>query len=65
MSAERVDYTPRPDAMPEIEAAVLASIYKFVLDTAKQKAAAHTPDNGPDDAKESNSDCAATKNHSR
>ena len=48
----QIAYTPRPDASPEAEAAALASAYKFILDAAKQKAAAHAPSNGPDDAKD-------------
>lgn len=50
----RITYYPREDATPQAEAATLASIYRFVLDTAQQKAAACTPDNGPDAGKEIN-----------
>ncbi len=52
--APRITYYPGEDATPQAEAATLASIYRFVLDTAKQKAAAHAPGNGSNAGKEIN-----------
>jgi hypothetical protein len=65
MSSPRITYTSRPDATPETEASVLASVYAFLLDTANKKAAAHALDNGPNDVMEISSDYAATKNYTR
>ena len=33
----RISYTPRPDVSPESEAKVLAQVYKYVLNTAKNR----------------------------
>jgi hypothetical protein len=65
MSSSRIIYTPRLGATPEQEVMALAMVYRYILDAANKKAAAHAPDNGSNDAKESDSDCAATKNHNR
>lgn len=51
-----IAYHPRLDVTPQSETAALASVYKFVLDNAKQKAAAHALDNGLDNAEESKND---------
>ncbi len=50
MGSTRIVYTPHPDATPETEASVLASVYRFLLSRQVKKEAAHP--GGPDDAKE-------------
>ena len=57
MSETRIIYTPRADATPESEAAVLAAVYRFLLDRHPKKEAARPGD--PHDAKEIENDCAA------
>lgn len=38
-SPDRIIYTPRSDTSPELEAATLATVYRYILDChAKQKA---------------------------
>ncbi len=63
--APRITYYPGEDATPQAETAALASVYKFVLDSAKQKAAAHALDNGLDDAEESKNDRTAEPKYRR
>jgi hypothetical protein len=48
MGSTRIVYTPHPDATPETEASVLASVYGFLLDRHAQKEVAHP--GGSDDA---------------
>ncbi len=51
MSSPRVDYTPRPDATPDGEAAVLGSVYRFIIDCCQtKKNAAGVPSTNGDDA---------------
>jgi hypothetical protein len=58
VSAPRISYIPRPDATPEAELNVLASVYRFILNCrAKENAAGVTSTNG-DDAKGSQHDRA-------
>lgn len=52
VDSPRITYHPRQDATPQSETAALASVYKFVLDNAKKKAATHALGNDPDDAEE-------------
>jgi hypothetical protein len=52
----RVTYTPRPDATPEGELNALASIYRFVLDSAQKNAAGRTSTNGSDEKGRSRND---------
>jgi hypothetical protein len=40
MDSPRMTYTPRPDATPEAELNVLASVYRFILDCHAKKMAA-------------------------
>jgi hypothetical protein len=61
-NATQITYTPRPDATPEAELAVLAQIYMSVLE--RKKAAEPTQPDGRDDAKESNG-CIATEKYNR
>ena len=37
MSSVRIVYTPRPDATPETERAVLVNVYSFILRCAEAK----------------------------
>jgi hypothetical protein len=46
MNSSRIAYAPRPDATPEGELNALASIYRFVLDSAHKNAAGRTSTNG-------------------
>jgi hypothetical protein len=57
-------YTPRNDTSAEVEAAALANVYRFLLDSAKKNAAGVTSTNGGD-AKErsSRNDSSATRNY--
>ncbi len=55
-----IAYTPRPDASPEAEAAALANVYRFVLDSANKNAAGVTSTNGGD-AKGSRNDRARAR----
>lgn len=63
MSSKRVTYASRPDATPEAELDVLASVYSYILrcDEARRaediKKAARP--GGPDDAEESKNDRTA------
>ena len=58
MDSPTVSYAPRPDATQEAELNVLASVYRFILDSrAKKNAAGVTSTNG-DDAKGSKHDRA-------
>lgn len=52
MSSPQITYAPRNDASPE--AAVLAHVYKFVLDCHAKKEAATSPVSRPDAGKEIN-----------
>jgi hypothetical protein len=55
----RVIYTARPDATPKDELNALASIYKFVLDSAHKNAAGRTTTNGGDEKERSRYDSLA------
>jgi hypothetical protein len=52
----RITYTVRPDATPEGELNALASIYRFVLDSAHKNAAGRTTTNGGDEKERSKYD---------
>jgi hypothetical protein len=41
-SPDRIVYTPRPDTSPELEAAVLAATYRYILRCHEEKKAAET-----------------------
>jgi hypothetical protein len=62
-SSPRTVYSSRPDATPEVESLVLASIYKFVLNCANKNAAGVTSTNGGDE-KERSSNVSLASNHS-
>ena len=59
MSNSRIAYAPRPDATPEGEQNALASIYRFVLDSAHKDAAGRTSTNGGDEKERSRNDSLA------
>ena len=59
MSNPRIAYAPRPDATPEGELNALASIYRFVLDSAQKNAAGRTSTNGGDEKERSRNDSLA------
>jgi hypothetical protein len=59
----QINYVPRQDATPESEAATLAAVYRFILDSASKKAAAYAPSNGPDDTEESKNGRTTTKEY--
>jgi hypothetical protein len=40
MNSTHITYTSRPDATPEAELAVLANVYRFILDRRAKKMAA-------------------------
>lgn len=48
MSSPRITYTPRADATPESEVAVLSNVFRYILDChhAKKNAASVTSTNG-------------------
>jgi hypothetical protein len=54
MNSPQITYAPRPDASPETEAAVLAHVYKFVLDCRAKKEATlvSRPDSGSNSERE-------------
>ena len=59
-----VSYAPRPDATQEAELKVLASVYRFILDSrAKKNAAGVTSTNGDDAKGRSKDDSSATRNY--
>jgi hypothetical protein len=60
----RVTYTLRPDATPEGELNALASIYRFVLDSAINKAGGATSTSG-DDAMKGYKNDGATQQYTR
>ena len=65
-NAPRLTRNLAQDTTPSAELNALAIIYRRAVERYEEnQAAAHAPDNGLDDAKESDNDCAATKNHSR
>jgi hypothetical protein len=64
MSEPRISYTPRHDATPEGELNALASIYRFVLDSAINKAGGVTSTSG-DDAMKGYEDDGATQQYTR
>ncbi len=49
MSEARITYKPRPDATPETELKMLASIYAFVLRTHQERQETFSP-SPPEDA---------------
>lgn len=53
-----VSYIPHLDATPEVESAVLANVYRFILDTSNKKAGVNG--SGEDDAKKGSDDDRAT-----
>jgi hypothetical protein len=53
MTSPRITYAPRPDATPEGELKALASIYRFVLNSAHKNAAGRTTTNGGDEKERS------------
>jgi hypothetical protein len=59
----RITYAPRPDAAPEAELDVLASIYRFVLDCGERRRGEETKKGtrpgAPDDAEEPENDRTA------
>jgi hypothetical protein len=59
MISPRITYTPRNDTSAEVEAAALANVYRFVLDSANKNAAGVTSTNGDDATKGSNDDRAS------
>jgi hypothetical protein len=59
----RIAYTPRPDATPDAELAVLARVYKFVLETKKAVEPAPEPDDR--DAVKESSGYDATNKYNR
>ena len=59
MDNPRVTYTLRPDATPKGELNALASIYRFVLDSAHKNAAGRTSTNGGDEKERSRNDSLA------
>ena len=59
MDNPRVIYTARPDATPEDELNALASIYRFVLNSAHKNAASRTTTNGGDEKERSRYDSLA------
>jgi hypothetical protein len=61
-SSPRTIYSARPEATPEVELSVLASIYKLILNSANKNAAGVTSTNGDDAMKGSKRDRAT--NHS-
>jgi hypothetical protein len=62
-SSPRTVYSSRPDATPDVETSVLASIYKLVLTSANKHAAGVTSTNGGDEKERSKNDSLAS-NHS-
>ena len=59
MDNPRVIYTARPDATPEDELNALASIYRFVLNSAHKNAAGRISTNGGDEKERSRNDSLA------
>lgn len=59
----RIIYTPRNDTSAEVEAAALANVYRFVLDSAKKNAAGVTSTNGNDAKGRYKDDSSATRNY--
>ena len=59
MDNPRVIYTARPDATPEDELNALASIYRFVLNSAHKNAAGRSSTNGGDEKERSKYDSLA------
>ncbi len=49
MSRPRIQYVPREDATLEGELNALAAVYRIILDTCKEKAAARAMPDGYDD----------------
>ncbi len=60
MNRTCIIYSSRGDATPESEVSVLANVYRFILDSAKKKAARGAHPDGRDSAKESDA-CAANR----
>jgi hypothetical protein len=61
-SEARITYSPRPDVTPESEVGAVSCVLRFILFESKaSKKAAEA--GGPDDAKESQSDCTATNKY--
>jgi hypothetical protein len=58
-STDMITYTPHPDSTAEAELSALASIYKFVLDSAHKNAAGRTSTNGGDEKERSRNDSLA------
>ena len=58
MSSPRITYTPRPDAPPEAQVSVLASIYKLAINSHAKKRGRLLDKGGPDDGTESKEDSA-------
>ena len=54
-----IRYAQRPDATPKAELSALASIYRFVLDSAHKNAAGRTSTNGGDEKERSRNDSLA------
>ena len=63
MSRPSISYAARQDTTRENEIAVLASIYKRVIDSANRKAAGVVSTNGGDAKERSKDDSSATRNY--
>jgi hypothetical protein len=61
MDKPSIAYMPRPNSTPRTERDALANVLRFVLDCHAKRKAAEA--GGPDDAKEFQSDCTATKKY--
>jgi hypothetical protein len=59
MISPRITYTPRNDTSAKVEAAALANVYRFVLDSANKNAAGVTSTNGGDAKERSEDDSSA------
>jgi len=60
MSSSHISYIPRNDTSAEVEAAALANVYRFVLDSANKNAAGVSSTNGGDAMKGLRNDRART-----
>lgn len=58
MNSSGVSYTPHLDTTPEVESAVLANVYRFILDASNKKAGVNG--SGEEDAERRSDDIRAT-----
>jgi hypothetical protein len=63
VSRPTISYTARQDATRGTEMAVLASIYRLVLDSANRNAAGAVSTNGGDATERPKDDSSATRNY--